>query len=149
MLFLLLHSVVSMLYESERVGSYFLCLKKIIRETFYSFSIFQILFKTVYSNEMENFFVTNTGVDTARASSLVRSQKVVASPVTEAGTGHSATSSALKAPLVKTARKYVPPAKTVTTVTPFMASALTVTLAGLGTGRKTHNLASMFSYFVV
>lgn len=88
-------------------------------------------------------------MDTARASSLVRSQRVVASLVTEAGTGHSATSSVLKVSLVKTARKYVPPAKTVTTVTPFMASALTVTLAGLGTGRKTHNVATMFSYFVV
>lgn len=79
-----------------------------------------------------------TGVGTARASSPVRWPRDAASPVTEAGTGPAVTSSAPKASLAKTAKKCVPPAKTVTTAIPSMASALTVTLAGLGTGKETH-----------
>lgn len=62
--------------------------------------------------------------------------------------GHAATSSAPKASLAKTARKYVLPVKTVTTVTPSMASALTATLAGLGTGRWPFTQALCF-YFSV
>lgn len=57
--------------------------------------------------------------------------------------GHGAISSALRASLVKTARKSVPPVKTVTTATPFTGSALTVTLAGLGIGKKTHTAQHM------
>lgn len=56
----------------------------------------------------------------------------------EAGTGRGVTSTAPKVSLVKTARRCVPFAKTDTTVTPFMASALTATLAGLETGEKGH-----------
>lgn len=69
--------------------------------------------------------------------------------------GHGVTSSAPKVFLAKTVKKCVPPAKTVTTATPFMANALTVTLAGLGTGKKTHTVQlykkdmQTFSYFVV
>lgn len=59
--------------------------------------------------------------------------------------GHGVTSSAPKVSLAKTAKKCVPPAKTVTTVTPFTASVRTVTLAGLGTGKKTHTLTKIFS----
>lgn len=56
----------------------------------------------------------------------------------EAGTGRGVTSTAPKVSLVKTAKRCVPFAKTDTTVTPFMASALTATLAGLETGEKGH-----------
>lgn len=60
----------------------------------------------------------------------------------EAGTGRGVTSIAPKVSLVKTAKRCVPFAKTDTTVTPFMASALTATLAGLETGEKGHTASS-------
>lgn len=66
--------------------------------------------------------------------------------MTEAGTGHAVTSCAPKATLVKTARKCVPPVKTVTTVTPSMASALTATQAGLGTGMWSFAQALCFQF---
>lgn len=61
----------------------------------------------------------------------------------EAGTGRGVTSTAPKVSLVKTARRCVLFAKTDTTVTPFMASALTATLAGLETGEKGHTAQSI------
>lgn len=61
----------------------------------------------------------------------------------EAGTGRGVTSTAPKVSLVKTAKRRVPFAKTDTTVTPFMASALTATLAGLETGEKGHTAQFM------
>lgn len=80
------------------------------------------------------------GVGTARVSSPVRSQRDAALRATEAGTGLGATSCAPRASSVKTARKCVPRVKTATTATPFMASALIVTPAGLGTGETTDAL---------
>lgn len=111
--------------------------------------MFQILAETVWfflcvciqdkkKNSSHNFFGMIIGVDTARASSPVRWRRDVASPVTEGGMGHGVTSSVPKGSLGKTAKRCVPPVKMVITVTPFMASALTVTLAGLGTGKRIH-----------
>lgn len=77
-----------------------------------------------------------TGVGIAKVSSHVRSQKDAASLVTEAGMGHAVISSVLKDSLVKTAKRSVPLVKMVTTATLYMASAPTVTPAGLGTGKN-------------
>lgn len=56
--------------------------------------------------------------------------------VREDGMGLGVISTAPRAFLVKTARKCVLHVKMVTTVSPSMASVRTVTLAGLGTGKK-------------